>query len=79
LDPYILGRYMPGVANDVFNGMEVVASCHLATSRACATRRRVVGAPCTVAIHHEWTAGQCYTIAAYCEWPTDRHCPVAIL
>jgi hypothetical protein len=26
--------YLPGVANDVFNGMEVIATCRLATSHA---------------------------------------------
>jgi hypothetical protein len=79
LDPCILGRYLPGVANDTFNGMEVVVSCRLAMSHACATRHWVVGSPCTVAVHREWTAGQCYTVAACCEWPADRCCPVAVL
>jgi hypothetical protein len=71
LDPYVLGRYLSSVANNVFNGMEVIASCRLATSRACATRCRVVGPPNTIAVHREWAVGQCYIVAAYCEWPAD--------
>jgi hypothetical protein len=37
---------------------------------------RVVG---TVAIHREWTAGRCYIVVTWCEWPADRRCPVAVL
>jgi hypothetical protein len=70
---------MLGVANDVFNGIEVVASCRLALSRACAARRRDVGLPDTVVVHCEWAAGRCYTIAACCEWLAERRCPVAVL
>jgi hypothetical protein len=36
LDPCVVRRYLPDVANDVFNGMEVVASCRPTMSRACA-------------------------------------------
>jgi hypothetical protein len=79
LDPCVLGRYLPGVANDVFNGMDVVASYRLATSCAYVTRRRVVGLPNTVAVHHEWAASRRYTVAACYEWPADRRCPVAVL
>jgi hypothetical protein len=64
MDTRVPGRYLPGVANDVFNGMEAVASCRLATSCACAARR-------LVAVHREWAAVQRYTIVAYCEWPAD--------
>jgi hypothetical protein len=76
LDPYILGRYLAGVANDDLNGMEVVASCRLATSSACVARRRIVGLLGTVAIHHEWAPGWRYTIVANrsalsCYGPTD--------
>jgi hypothetical protein len=63
-------------ANDVFNGMEAVTSCHPATLLACTTRRRVVGSLgtvaaqlprvleplCTVAIHRERAAGLHYTV-----------------
>jgi hypothetical protein len=66
MDPCVLGRYLPGVANDDFNGMEVVASCRLATSRACAVRRRAVKAPGTVAVHREWAASRLYTVAVCC-------------
>jgi hypothetical protein len=52
LDPCVLGRYLPGVANDVFNGIEVVVSCCLATSQ-----RRVIRPLDTVAVHREWVAG----------------------
>jgi hypothetical protein len=79
LDPCVLGRYLAGVANDDLNGMEVVASCNLATSRACVARRQIVGLPGTVSIHHEWAPGRGYTIVACCLWPTDRHCPVTVL
>jgi hypothetical protein len=34
LDPYVLGRYLPDVVNDVFNGMEAVTSCRLAMLHA---------------------------------------------
>jgi hypothetical protein len=57
LDLCALWCYLLGVANDVFNGIEAVASRRLATSRACATRRRVVKPPRTVAVHREWAAG----------------------
>jgi hypothetical protein len=66
LDPCVLRRYLPGVANDDFNGMEVVVSCRLATSRACMAWRRVVGPLGTVAVHREWAAGRRYTITACC-------------
>jgi hypothetical protein len=56
LDPCVLRHYLPGVANDVFNGMEVVASRRLATSRACAAWHRVIGPLDTVVIHREWAA-----------------------
>jgi hypothetical protein len=79
LDPFVLGRYLPGVANDVINDMEAVVSCRFAMSRACAARRWVVGLPGTAAVHREWAAGRRYTVAACCEWPADRRCPVAIL
>jgi hypothetical protein len=72
LDTCIPWRYLPGVANNVFNGMEAVTSCHLATSRACAARWRV-------AVHHEWATVLRYTIVACYEWPVDRHCPVAVM
>jgi hypothetical protein len=66
-----------GEANDAFNAMEVVSSCRLTTSLACAAQRRVVGSldtivarlprvvepPRTVAIHCEWAAGLHYTVA----------------
>jgi hypothetical protein len=52
-------------------------SYHLATSRACVVRCWVVGPP--GAIHREWAAGRCYTVAACCEWTVERRCPVAIL
>jgi hypothetical protein len=35
-DKGYLERYLFYVTNDIFNGMEVVATCHLATSCACA-------------------------------------------
>jgi hypothetical protein len=66
LDPCVLGRYVPGVANDDFNGMEVVASYHLVTSHAYAVQRRVIGPTDTVVVHHEWVAGQCYTVVTCC-------------
>jgi hypothetical protein len=66
LDPSILGRYLPGVVNDDFNGMVVIASCRLTTSRACAAWRQVVGPPDTIVVHHEWATGWRYTVAAYC-------------
>jgi hypothetical protein len=71
--------YRPGVANDVFNGMEAIASYRLATSHACVMRHRVVGAPGAIAIHRDWAAGWRYTIAACYEWPADRRCPVVVL
>jgi hypothetical protein len=79
LDPYVLGHYLHGVVNDVFNGMEAVVSCHLATSRVCAVQRWVVGKPRIVAVHHEWAAGQRYIVVACYEWPADWRCPVMIL
>jgi hypothetical protein len=78
-DPCVLGRYLSGVANDVFNGMEVITSYRLAMLRAFAARRRVVGPPSTVVVHREWVVGRCYTVAAYCEWPADRRYPVVVL
>jgi hypothetical protein len=48
-------------------------------SRACVARHRVVGPPGTVAVHREWATGRCYSVAAYCEWPADRRCLVAVL
>jgi hypothetical protein len=79
LNPHVPGRYLPVVANDVFNGMEAVASCHLTMSRACVVRHRVVGPPDTIAIHREWAVGQRYTVAIHREWPADRRCHVLVL
>jgi hypothetical protein len=70
---------MPSVANDVFNGMEVVVSCRLTTSRACVARRWVVEPPGTITVHREWAAGQRYTVAVCYEWSADRRCPVVAL
>jgi hypothetical protein len=53
LDPCILGRYLTGVANDVFNGMEAVMFSRLATSHACTGRCRVVGPSDIVVVHRE--------------------------
>jgi hypothetical protein len=66
LDPCVLGRYVPGVANDDFNGMEAVVSCHLVMSHAYAVRRRVIGPPDSVVVHREWVADQHYTVVACC-------------
>jgi hypothetical protein len=79
LDPYVLGRYLLDIANDVFNGMEVVTYCRLTTLRACVAWRWVVGPSDTVAVHREWATDWRYTIATYCEWPVDRRCPIAVL
>jgi hypothetical protein len=79
LDPCVLGRYLSGVANDVFNGMEAIASCRLTMSYACAAQRQVVRSPDTVAAHHKWAAGRRYTIAACCECPVDRCYLVVVL
>jgi hypothetical protein len=53
LNPCVLGPYLLDVANDVLNGMEVVAPYHLNTSRACMAWRRVVELLGTVAVHHK--------------------------
>jgi hypothetical protein len=74
-----LERYLPGVANYVFNSTEVIASCHLTTLFTCVVRCRVIGLPDTVAIHREWVAVQRYNVAACYEWPAYRCCPVAVL
>jgi hypothetical protein len=76
-DPYSIGPYPLGEANDVFNSVEVVASCRPATLHAYPARHRVVGSldtivallhravepPCTVATRREWAAGRHYTVA----------------
>jgi hypothetical protein len=79
LDPCVLGHYLPGVANDVFNSKEVVSSCHLTMLRACVAWHWVVGLPDNVVFHREWAAGWHYTVVACCEWPVDRHCPIVVL
>jgi hypothetical protein len=79
LDPCVLGCYLSGVANDVFNGMNVIASCRLAMSHPCTARRRVVGVPGTIAIYREWAVSQCYTVAGCYEWLVDRRYPVVVL
>jgi hypothetical protein len=42
LDSCILGRYLLGIVNDDFNGLEVIVSYHLATSRTCDVGSRLV-------------------------------------
>jgi hypothetical protein len=79
LDPYVLGCYLPGVTNDVFNGMEIITSYRLTMSRACVAWRRVVRPPNTIVVHHVWVAGRHYTIAACYDWPADCCCPAAVL
>jgi hypothetical protein len=60
-------------------GCHRVLSSRLTTSHACTVWHRVVGPPGTIAIHREWATGWRYTVAACCEWPGDRRCPVAVL
>jgi hypothetical protein len=66
LDPCVLGRYLSGVVNDDFNGMKTDAFYRLATSRACATRHRVIESFNTVDVHRECAACWRYTVATYC-------------
>jgi hypothetical protein len=55
---YCIGSHCLGEAHDVFNGIEVIMPCRLATSLACAARLpRVVEPPRTIAIHCKWAAG----------------------
>jgi hypothetical protein len=42
-------------------------------------RHQIVGLAYTVAVHHEWAAGRRNIVAACCEWPANRCCPVVVL
>jgi hypothetical protein len=58
VDPKVVGRYCPGVANDVFNATVAVTSCCSATLLACAAQHQTVGSLGTVVASYEWAAGR---------------------
>jgi hypothetical protein len=68
LNPYIVGDYQLEVANDAFNGMWYILSCHPTRSHSVRSMTHAVGSSGIVAMPGEWSAGpvlQCiHTVAA---------------
>jgi hypothetical protein len=68
LDPYSIGPCRLGEANDVFNDMDAITSCRLATLRACVARSRVVGSLDNVAARLPRVVEPLRTVVTYCVW-----------
>jgi hypothetical protein len=79
LDLYTIGHYWLGVANDVFNGVEIVLSYYRATSRPCVAWHQAVVSPGAVAVLlHYAVESMCFVVTHH-EWLTCRHCNVVVL
>jgi hypothetical protein len=77
--PYSIGPYRLGEVNDVFNGMDAVTSCRLATSLTCATRRWVVGSLSIVVTWLPRVVEPLRTVATHCERAAGLRCVGAVL
>jgi hypothetical protein len=78
-DPYSIGSCRLGEANDVFNGIEVVTSCRLATSLACAVRHLIVRSLGTVAARLPRVVEPPRIVVTHCERAAGLRCTVVIL
>jgi hypothetical protein len=79
LDLYTIGHYWLGVANDVFNGVEIVLSSYRATSRPCVAWHRAIVSLGTAVVLPYCAVESLGIVVMHHEWLIGRRCTIAVL